>query len=280
MLGSGRDPEIFVWSFAWWPHAISARGRTRSSRTRSTRPTASTSPGRRRSRARARVRAAHRLLAGPVVSYNVAALLMPALAAWTAFLLCRYLTRLALAVARRRLPVRLLELHARPGARAPAHDRGLPRPARRARRPPLPRRELAARGLALAARRSCSGSQLWFSTELLVHARARARRSRSRSRSALVPAAPAAPAAAAAPARRRLRARARCVAAPLVVYALTGFHSESINTPARVRRRPPRTSSSRRSSSRSRPLGWPSDLARTSPATTPSRAPTSACRRC
>jgi len=32
-------------------------------------------------------------LTGPVVSYNVAALLMPALAAWTAFLLCRHLTR-------------------------------------------------------------------------------------------------------------------------------------------------------------------------------------------
>jgi hypothetical protein len=32
-------------------------------------------------------------LAGPVISYNVVALLMPALAAWTAFLLCRYLTR-------------------------------------------------------------------------------------------------------------------------------------------------------------------------------------------
>jgi hypothetical protein len=32
------------------------------------------------------------LIAGPIASYNVAAILMPALAAWTAFLLCRYLT--------------------------------------------------------------------------------------------------------------------------------------------------------------------------------------------
>src|SRR5438093_9249758 len=31
-------------------------------------------------------------LFGPVASYNVAALLLPAAAAWTAFLLCRYLT--------------------------------------------------------------------------------------------------------------------------------------------------------------------------------------------
>ena len=33
------------------------------------------------------------LLAGPVAAYNVAAVLMPALAAWTCFLLCRHLTR-------------------------------------------------------------------------------------------------------------------------------------------------------------------------------------------
>jgi hypothetical protein len=33
------------------------------------------------------------LLFGPAVSYNVAALLVPALAAWTAYLLCRHLTR-------------------------------------------------------------------------------------------------------------------------------------------------------------------------------------------
>jgi hypothetical protein len=33
------------------------------------------------------------LVFGPVVAYNVAAVLMPALDAWTAFLLCRYLTR-------------------------------------------------------------------------------------------------------------------------------------------------------------------------------------------
>ena len=33
------------------------------------------------------------LLFGPSVAYNVAALLLPTLAAWTAFLLCRYVTR-------------------------------------------------------------------------------------------------------------------------------------------------------------------------------------------
>src|SRR5215475_10703883 len=33
------------------------------------------------------------VLAGPIVSYNAAVVLLPALAAWTAFLLCRHLTR-------------------------------------------------------------------------------------------------------------------------------------------------------------------------------------------
>src|SRR5204863_9021563 len=33
------------------------------------------------------------LLVGAVASYNVAALLLPAVGAWTAFLLCRYVTR-------------------------------------------------------------------------------------------------------------------------------------------------------------------------------------------
>ena len=46
MVGYGVDPEIFIWSFAWWPHAI-LDGLIRSSRTRSGRRTASTSPGRR-----------------------------------------------------------------------------------------------------------------------------------------------------------------------------------------------------------------------------------------
>ena len=75
------------------------------------------------------------VLVGPSASYNVAALFLPALAAWTAFLLCRAPHRVALGLARRRLPVRLLELHARPRARgAPEPDRRLPRAARRARR--------------------------------------------------------------------------------------------------------------------------------------------------
>lgn len=91
VIGTGHDPQIFVWSFAWWPHAIGSW----------TNPffthaifapdgvnmawTAS-APG------LALVFAPLTVAFGPVASYNVAALLLPALAAWTAYLLCRYLT--------------------------------------------------------------------------------------------------------------------------------------------------------------------------------------------
>jgi hypothetical protein len=86
------DADIFVWSFAWWPHALGS----------ATNPfvthaiyaphgvnlawTAS-APG------LALAFSPLTVLVGPDVSYNVAALLAPALSAWTAFLLVRYLTR-------------------------------------------------------------------------------------------------------------------------------------------------------------------------------------------
>jgi hypothetical protein len=92
LIGAGSDPFIFAWSFAWWPHALET----------GTNPfvthalyapegvnlawTAS-APG------LAFAFAPLTLLAGPVVSVNVAALLMPALSAWTAYYLCHYLTR-------------------------------------------------------------------------------------------------------------------------------------------------------------------------------------------
>ena len=92
VLGVGADPEIFIWAFAWWPHAILhgqdpfvthviwAPDGTNLAWT-------TTVPG------LALAFAPLTLTAGPVVSYDVAALLMPALAAWTAFLLCRHVTR-------------------------------------------------------------------------------------------------------------------------------------------------------------------------------------------
>jgi len=44
IIGHGGDPGIFVWSLAWWPHAL-LQGRTRSTRTRSGRRAGSTSRG-------------------------------------------------------------------------------------------------------------------------------------------------------------------------------------------------------------------------------------------
>jgi hypothetical protein len=90
--GGGGDPQIFIWSFAWWPHAI-AHGENpfvthaiwAPSGVNLTWTTAV--PG------LALLFAPLTLVAGPVVSYDTAAVLLPAVAAWTAFLLCRHLTR-------------------------------------------------------------------------------------------------------------------------------------------------------------------------------------------
>jgi len=90
-VGSGADPQIFIWSFAWWPHAF----------VHGDNPIVShaiwapdgvnlawttTVPG------LGLLFSPLTAIVGAVVSYNVAAVLMPALAAWTAFLLCRRLT--------------------------------------------------------------------------------------------------------------------------------------------------------------------------------------------
>ena len=91
ILGSGRDPQIFVWSFAWWPHAIETWQNPFFTHAIYA-PTginlawATTVPG---------LALAFWPLTqafGPTVSYNLAALAMPALSAWTAYLLCRHLT--------------------------------------------------------------------------------------------------------------------------------------------------------------------------------------------
>ncbi len=88
-VGLLPDPEIFIWSLAWWAHAI----------TTLTNPfvtnvvyhpvgvnlmwTAS-APG------LGLALVPLTLLVGPTAAYNVAMLLLPALGAWSAFLLCRY----------------------------------------------------------------------------------------------------------------------------------------------------------------------------------------------
>jgi hypothetical protein len=91
-VGSGDDPNIFIWSFAWWPHAL-LHGLNPIYTHAIWAPSGynlawtGSIPG------LALAFAPVTLLAGPVVAYNAAAILIPAFAAWTAFLLCRYLTR-------------------------------------------------------------------------------------------------------------------------------------------------------------------------------------------
>jgi hypothetical protein len=86
------DPEAFIWEFGWWAHAIETW----------TNPFVTdvvyapvganlmwtaTGPG------LALVFAPLTMLIGPTAAYNAAILLTPALTAWTAFLLCRDLSR-------------------------------------------------------------------------------------------------------------------------------------------------------------------------------------------
>jgi hypothetical protein len=90
--GTGNDPQVFIWNFAWWPHAF-LHGLSPVMAHSVWAPEGidlawtTAMPG------LALIFAPLTLAVGPVWSYNVAAVLMPALAAWTAFLLCRYLTR-------------------------------------------------------------------------------------------------------------------------------------------------------------------------------------------
>ncbi len=92
IIGSGHDPQLFVWSLAWWPHAV-LHGQNPFVSHVLWAPVGanlvwSTSiPG------LAFLLAPVTVAAGPVVAYNVAAVLLPALAGLTAFLLCRHVTR-------------------------------------------------------------------------------------------------------------------------------------------------------------------------------------------
>ena len=91
-IGTGADPQIFVWSLAWWPHAVLHWQSPVV--THAVWPPVgldlawvSSIP------ALAGALAPVTLAAGPVVAYNAASVLAPALGAWTAFLLCRHVTR-------------------------------------------------------------------------------------------------------------------------------------------------------------------------------------------
>src|SRR5207253_6625669 len=94
-VGDQVDPQIFIWAFAWWPHAI-LHGIDPVVTHAIWAPVgvnlawATSVPG------LALPLAPVTLLFGPVLAYDTAAVLLPALAAWTAFLLCRHVTRATL----------------------------------------------------------------------------------------------------------------------------------------------------------------------------------------
>jgi hypothetical protein len=91
-VGYGYDPQIFIWAFAWWPHAI-AHGLNPFVTHAVWAPDGvnlawtTTVPG------LALLFSPLTAIVGPFASYDTAAILMPAVAAWTAFALCRYLAR-------------------------------------------------------------------------------------------------------------------------------------------------------------------------------------------
>ena len=93
--GLFTDPQIFIWAFAWWPHAI-FHGLNPVVAHAIWEPEGFNLAWATSVPALAVVFSPLTYLFGPVLSYNVASILMPALSAWTAFLLCRRVTRGAL----------------------------------------------------------------------------------------------------------------------------------------------------------------------------------------
>jgi hypothetical protein len=92
LIGYGRDPQIFVWSFAWYLHALETFQNPFYTHVIYA-PTGvnlawtTTVPG------LAFAFAPVTAIFGPDVGYNLAAMLAPALSAFTAYLLCRHVTR-------------------------------------------------------------------------------------------------------------------------------------------------------------------------------------------
>src|SRR5579871_351068 len=91
LLGETADSAIFAWAFAWWPHAILSWTNPFVTHalyapSGANLTWATSVPG------LAILFAPLTLLAGPVVSLNVAVVLLPAFGAWTAYRLCLALT--------------------------------------------------------------------------------------------------------------------------------------------------------------------------------------------
>ena len=86
------DPTSFMWTFEWWPHALGHGLNPFFPHVIWSPEGANLTQGGFAIPAAAIVLAPVTLVAGPFVAYNVASVLMPVLAAWFAYRLCRYLT--------------------------------------------------------------------------------------------------------------------------------------------------------------------------------------------
>ena len=86
------DAELEIWAFGWWPHAI-LHGQNPFYTHVVWAPTGVSLAWPTMAPAIAIAFSPLTLLLGPLASFDIAETLMPALAAWTAFLLCRHVTR-------------------------------------------------------------------------------------------------------------------------------------------------------------------------------------------
>jgi len=90
-IGQVDDPQIPIWSFAWWPHAI-LHGENPFYTHAVWAPDGLNLTWTNANAGPALLFSPLTWAFGSVASYNVAALLAPAVSAWAAFLLCRHLT--------------------------------------------------------------------------------------------------------------------------------------------------------------------------------------------
>src|SRR5579871_558935 len=90
-LGRNADPHFFMWCLAWWPYAIGHRLSPFSTQAVFA-PNGLNLAWTNSIPAVGLLMAPVTLTMGPVVSYNVLSFLAPAVAAWTAYLLCKEIT--------------------------------------------------------------------------------------------------------------------------------------------------------------------------------------------
>ena len=91
-IGPLDDPQIVIWAFGWFPHAI-LHGHNPLVTPALWSPVGVNLTWSTTAVGLSVLVAPLTLLIGPFATYNVVTILMPVLAAWTAFLLCRHLTR-------------------------------------------------------------------------------------------------------------------------------------------------------------------------------------------